>query len=660
VRDDLLALTDDDLASYANRGVVRRARREQAAGEGPEVTIAAGTLTALARDGATTVLDAGATLEEARCDCPAPGVCRHVVALVLAAQEAAGTAAAPPAAAAPPPPSARPWDPGSIGDDDLEASARPRTLAAARRASAGGQTWWLVRGVKPVAELLDEGVSVRFLVEGDVRYARCECPDPAPCVHALGAVLAFRVLRESASAGTVETARGAAAAVDGGALDELEAAVRALVEAGARTAALEGVLRRAGARCAAAGLTWPADVAVELADAVRAWARADATFADDDLARLAGEALVRIDALRADTGAVPRLVVAGPADAVPRPVRGARLIGLGCSVRTVRDAVEVRAHLADADTGRRLALVRRFDRPAADTSFARMATARRSGTTPAEAGRGQVVATGGTRAPTGVLDLGRRPASVVPQAFAFDATLHPAVLAAGAGDAAARIAAEPPPAVAARGPGRGLLVVPVARVLAAGFAVAEHAVVVRAEDAAGAPVVVRHAYATRGAGGVEALLAALEGPEALRWVAGFARAAGEGVELRPTGLVFEAADGTRRMVQPWVDPAPGDAAGPVDAPAAEGEPGADPGPLADLDAALGELLVAGAARADAATVARWDDLAARFDALGSTRLHPPVARLATVLARRRSDPAWSPAEALGPALELLALAALAR
>lgn len=107
-RADLLALTPDTLAALANRGLVKRATKELDAGTAPGLTTEPDT-TVRARfdDGITAVLPPGVGLENGSCSCAAPGVCRHLVALVLAYQRDAGaawTARPPPSPTGPPAP----------------------------------------------------------------------------------------------------------------------------------------------------------------------------------------------------------------------------------------------------------------------------------------------------------------------------------------------------------------------------------------------------------------------------------------------------------------------------------------------------------------------------------------------------------------------------
>jgi hypothetical protein len=87
-RADLLALTEDSLAALANRGLVKRAAKELAAGAGARIaTDADGELSAEFPDGIVARLRADAPLAEATCSCSAAGLCRHRIGLVLAYQE---------------------------------------------------------------------------------------------------------------------------------------------------------------------------------------------------------------------------------------------------------------------------------------------------------------------------------------------------------------------------------------------------------------------------------------------------------------------------------------------------------------------------------------------------------------------------------------------
>ena len=79
----------------------------------------------------------------------------------------------------------------------------------------------------------------------------------------------------------------------------------------------------------------------------------------------------------------------------------------------------------------------------------------------------------------------------------------------------------------------------------------------------------------------------------------------------------------------------------------------------DLQSALGELLVTGAARADRSLRDAWVDLAARSEALGSVLLAAAASRIADALAARAHDPAWTPVAAAAATLPLAAALELA-
>ncbi|NED52997.1 hypothetical protein G3I24_19120, partial [Micromonospora aurantiaca] len=87
-RADLIALTPEVLAALSNRGLVKRATREVDAGERPMlIEDTDGAVRAAYPDGVTVTLPpGGGGLAAACCSCPAPGVCRHLLAVVLTYQ----------------------------------------------------------------------------------------------------------------------------------------------------------------------------------------------------------------------------------------------------------------------------------------------------------------------------------------------------------------------------------------------------------------------------------------------------------------------------------------------------------------------------------------------------------------------------------------------
>ena len=83
MRADLRALTPATLAELTNRGLVKRATREIERSAPAITEDGEATVHATYDDGVTTALPVGG-LDRGRCTCGAPGVCRHIVGLVLA------------------------------------------------------------------------------------------------------------------------------------------------------------------------------------------------------------------------------------------------------------------------------------------------------------------------------------------------------------------------------------------------------------------------------------------------------------------------------------------------------------------------------------------------------------------------------------------------
>src|SRR5215475_11005011 len=88
MRADLIALTADDLASFSNRGLTRRAEQEASGGKlSCEITEDAdGTVTVRWSDDVECRLPAGARLTDSRCSCPSTTLCRHVLRSIFAYQ----------------------------------------------------------------------------------------------------------------------------------------------------------------------------------------------------------------------------------------------------------------------------------------------------------------------------------------------------------------------------------------------------------------------------------------------------------------------------------------------------------------------------------------------------------------------------------------------
>src|SRR6516225_4249639 len=84
-RADLLALSPESVAALSNLGLVKRAQREIASGEGPDLSEDEdGVVTGSFKDGTVARLVPGKSLRDTPCSCGAVAVCRHRVAVALA------------------------------------------------------------------------------------------------------------------------------------------------------------------------------------------------------------------------------------------------------------------------------------------------------------------------------------------------------------------------------------------------------------------------------------------------------------------------------------------------------------------------------------------------------------------------------------------------
>jgi hypothetical protein len=202
LRADLLELTPEALTALANAGFVKRAQKDVAAGLLPRLeTGADGTVQAQFDDGVRTSLPPGRTLRDAQCSCPASGMCRHRVMLVLAYQAQAKAKTAPAEAgasiasveASPSEPEAA-WSPAQFDDAALAASFAPSVLDQAGKLAAArpvvGVQAWRSASAPPVARL--PMCSVRFFSRSSLVHARCDCKQGGGCAHVVVALWAFR------------------------------------------------------------------------------------------------------------------------------------------------------------------------------------------------------------------------------------------------------------------------------------------------------------------------------------------------------------------------------------------------------------------------------------------------------------------------------------
>ncbi|MFI1518781.1 hypothetical protein [Kitasatospora cineracea] len=396
-RADLLALDADTLAALANRGLVKRAARELDSGAGASVSLdAAGEVTAAFPDGSRAALPAGVPLEAGTCSCPAPGVCRHLVGLVLAYQTQAQAQAQPQSASesssesdsapgaeatVPPPEPELPWSPAEFDDAALLAAFGRPALAAARRAWERGVRVTVQRmdAAHPAPSVELPSCTVRFPVPRSLNFALSGATAARHGELVTLAVWAFRAADEDGTpSGSARTAGGpkradagtAAATADRAqpapatATATATAAVAALTEELLRTGTartgpvLLAQLARVEAELAAVSAHWPAAAAAELRVQLAAYADRDTRHDPDRVAELLVE-------LRARLRAADRALALGTGESAVTQLRRTRLVALGCRVSAGRGGAErcTELYLAQPDAGIALVLRKQWAVP---------------------------------------------------------------------------------------------------------------------------------------------------------------------------------------------------------------------------------------------------------------------------------------------------------
>lgn len=386
MRTDLLALNDDSLAALANRGIVKRSVREVAEGKGPTLSEVDGIVTATFTDGNTVELAPGDTIERGRCTCPASGVCRHRVMLVIGYRARAGE----PGEADPSPSAVAdiPWTPAAFTDDELEAHLGSRTFAAARKASRSGYRARVRRptATDPVPTVELATCTVRFVVPHQLGYARVDAARGAREEAIALAVWACRTaddIDHRAPSLDVQVGGGAGvepSSANGSGIEPVLHLLADLLADGVAGTGAEVATAFAQARRALddRNLRWPVDLLDDLNEQLEAYRARSSRYESAKAASHLAEVIARHRCVTGN-GASLRVQVLGTEETAETPLRLLRLIGLGARVRgdDTRGTVEI--YLAHSEAGVVLALRRRVDTNEGETLSAADLGRRRAG-----------------------------------------------------------------------------------------------------------------------------------------------------------------------------------------------------------------------------------------------------------------------------------------
>ncbi|MGW8389396.1 SWIM zinc finger family protein [Pseudoduganella sp. HUAS MS19] len=211
-RTDLLELTPEALTALANAGFVKRAQKDVAEGKLPALEeLEDGSIRAAYADGHSTVLGPNSTLRDASCTCPASGLCRHRVTLVLAYQaQAQGQQESGPVD------NAGSWSPSHFAATMAE-TIPASTLAQAMKLAVAQPVVKLIawQEAAPVPSAGLPMCNVRFFSRSSLTHARCDCKEGSGCAHIILAVWAF-AQAELKSPGFAEASVTLASAQSGG------------------------------------------------------------------------------------------------------------------------------------------------------------------------------------------------------------------------------------------------------------------------------------------------------------------------------------------------------------------------------------------------------------------------------------------------------------
>lgn len=651
MRSDLLALSADDLAAVANRGLLKRAQREIEAGNLSALWTedSDGTIRAVWSDGADCTLPGGKTLHDAQCTCGALEMCRHVLRTVLAwqlRQAAAGAGSASPKVA-------EPWNPGRIADATIESSVPKPVRERANALWAQGILGEALISAKPSMRFHSPGHTVRFPVPDDIRYAQCSCADPAPCTHAVLAVRAFRLLASESTSGIV-SAGPLDLPVPEGHLTAAEACILDLLGDGfvSLSVAWRDRVRRVAAECAAGGLPWPAQILEEIADDFDRYVARDAAFTPVHTVERAGELLLRIDAIRAGRAPVPQAFIRGLKTDANSDLGAARFIGLGASISEERQSTGATVFLQDCDSGHVVTVVRSFTEDenamASRKPFHQLARASAvKDASLALLASGQLVTQGGRRKASGQLVIGRARAVVNPQNFTWDQLKAP-VLVEDFSELQARLRLLPLASFRPRRAAADFHVCPIATVEDAQFRAENNSIVGVVADASGEKAILAHPWSERGRPGAELLLSTLVSGQKPLFVAGHVRLESATLVIRPTAIVFAGRDGARHCVMPWIATQESAAA----ASAVHLEPRATPRSIVSrygsANELLSDLVLNGLRRTHHRQWPNWSRAIKETDELGYHRMAAKMRRV------------QSSGESSTQAIEMLKMAALAR
>jgi hypothetical protein len=545
-RPDLLALTPEAVAALANLGLVKRAQREIAAGQGPslEEDESTGLVTGTFADGVKTQLPRGVPLRDAPCSCGATAVCRHRIATVLAYPAWHGASAKAEAS----------WSPSCFGDDDLLKLVGKRIMTRAKDIVRTGIIIELEGGGAPTAKL--PTCAVKFHVPRDLAYARCDCRAAVACEHVVVASWAFRRAEENGAPVpcTIELGAARASSADEQPLALAMQLVEHVVMEGVShlgDADRPRIARVRAALASARDLLWPATIVDDLEIALEAYRARSARYRTSDVATLLASLAARTRAVK-NSGELPRRFLLGSDEERETALDHVRLVSLGARVYADGRTRDAEVYLADPDSGIVLVASKRFEYDEKTTPEEGPDLARRTLTGRVSVGalaHGQLVTRAAKRHANHAITLATTrtaQTSIAPSSGDWGALPSP-LLVRDFRELADGLRERPPRLLRPRILASQMRVLALGpeHVATVGYRPGDQELVAAIRDAEGGSVLLVRRYTRSTPHALDVLARALAGSP--RFVAGEVRLGAAGVEIEPTAIV------TDRVLVPDLD-----------------------------------------------------------------------------------------------------------
>lgn len=661
MREDLLSLSDDDLVLLSNKGTLKRAQRDLEEVTLVELSEDAHKLWAIWSDEVTCTLDHDQPLAQATCTCPSPQLCRHILRTVLTYQRHHRRGS-------PAQPAEDDWL-LRLSDDDLKAQSSAALRGQARRLLEAGELVELWVDARPWAMFHVQGHAVRFMVRGDLRYTRCSCEAPAPCVHAVAAVMAAHQAAQANQGigrryvDTIprdpEQHRQAAQALERAEQLLSQWFVHGLIasprESLDRLGRLVHQLKRVDH-------LWFAMIIEEFIGGCQRYLDREPHFMASELVALAGEFILRKDA-RAHTleggeqAMSPLPLICGlPARAARTGEQHAKttLVGLGASVELKPERQIIQVLFQDQATGRILS-VEHEQRPSEEDTdaswpkpYAKLAAAHRELDRPLSTlARHQIVQDRASHERPGTIKLSGAHAAAYHQPLKWEELGAP-LLQTSFEALAMLLSAQAPRALRARGGWQDVYILSIAQLRDARFNEERQELEATLLDHAGSSARLRHRYDHLNAAGSELLLEALEDSlgkdeqrgQFVRFVFGPVKRMGSELCIWPLGVVIEDRHGARALLQPQIDG--GERTTQARAPRLRAPKRPSAGTLIaleleELGQRLGDLLLLGLDRLEPRTLERLDELIELGVALDGGLLLGPLRHVRAQLEREDCD-----------------------